>query len=46
MSTSIDKNECFWGIAEASCKSRSIIEREPEKHKQNANPKAKSAGCF
>jgi hypothetical protein len=42
MSTSIDKNDCFWGIAEASCKSRSIIEREPQKYKQNAAAKAKS----
>jgi hypothetical protein len=28
MSISTAKNDSFWGVAEASCKSRSIIERE------------------
>jgi hypothetical protein len=46
MSTSFDKNDCFWGIADASCKSRSIIEREPDNYKQIAATKAKSQGCF
>ena len=46
MSTGTDKNGRFWGIAGVSCKSRSIIEREPKKYKQKAVLKDKTQRCL